>query len=568
MPSHWPIRTKLKLGLGLLLITVLSLFGSAYYGLYSYRGLLRGLRARSAELPLASDVRQHVSDLRVTLCQSEERLETPTDFDSVLDMVGASGASADSTTSEQPASKLAQANGPSWDVQLLREEYYNELDLLTESLDRYRRQLDQNQKDGDVVLGGDLQERETLAQIDRIVDRLRVDQLGAESDRDWLLDELQIGLLRDEVENLGRLAAALPSHLHQRLGELSSQVRSRYRTAIVAAWFNAGIAVGLLVLFFVVFYRSFAKPFGRLVEGSRKVAAGVFEHQILVEADDEMGELARSMNAMTTRFREIRDDLDRQVQERTNQVVRSEQLASVGFLAAGVSHEINNPLASIAMCSESLESRLEELLKTTDPAHTEDVEVARNYLQMIQREAFRCKQITEKLLDFARMGDSQFLNADLRELVTGVIEMVQHLGEYQEKQLELAPGPPVIAEVNAQEVKQVVLNLVTNALESVDAGGAVRVDVRRTDDRAAIIVEDNGCGMTEEVRKHLFEPFFTRRQSGQGTGLGLSITYRIVEEHGGSIVVASEGVGRGSTFVVTLPVYQTNKEGPHGSQAA
>ena len=107
-----------------------------------------------------------------------------------------------------------------------------------------------------------------------------------------------------------------------------------------------------------LFRKWIARPLATLVEGSREVAAGKFDHRIRLDSDDEMGELAEAMNAMTARFQEIRDDLDRQVRERTKQVVRSEQLASVGFLAAGVAHEINNPLASIAMCSESLESRL------------------------------------------------------------------------------------------------------------------------------------------------------------------------------------------------------------------
>ena len=115
-----------------------------------------------------------------------------------------------------------------------------------------------------------------------------------------------------------------------------------------------------------LFYKWFAKPLEVLVEGSREVARGNFDHRIELGTEDEMGELAVSMNDMTTRFQEIRDDLDRQVRLRTNQVVRSEQLASVGFLAAGVSHEINNPLASIALCSESLESRLTELLEHVD----------------------------------------------------------------------------------------------------------------------------------------------------------------------------------------------------------
>jgi signal transduction histidine kinase len=240
----------------------------------------------------------------------------------------------------------------------------------------------------------------------------------------------------------------------------------------------------------------------------------------------------------------------------------------VGFLAAGVSHEINNPLASIALCSESLEGRMEELLDGLAADRAEDVKVARNYLQMIQREAFRCKQITEKLLDFARRGDAQRHTTDLRELAAGVIEMVKHLGQYQDKHLELKPGSPVFAAVNPQEMKQVVLNLVTNGLESLDVGGRVSVAVERCGDKCCVVIEDNGCGMTDDVLKNLFEPFFTRRRSGQGTGLGLSITHRIVEEHRGQIDATSDGPGRGSRFVVSLPAQDMHKEAHHRHQAA
>jgi len=262
------------------------------------------------------------------------------------------------------------------------------------------------------------------------------------------------------------------------------------------------------------------------------------------------------MNAMTSRFQEIRDDLDCQVRERTKQVVRSEQLASVGFLAAGVAHEINNPLASIVMCSESLEGRLAALLEEAGQSHAAERDVVRSYLEMIQKEAFRCKQITEKLLDFSRMGDTEWHHADLRELVAGVIEMIRHLGKYQNKNVALQEGEPVIAEVCPQEIKQVMLNLITNGLDSIEPGGTVHVAVTVGGPDAQIVVEDNGCGMTDDVIQHLFEPFFTRRRGGQGTGLGLSITYRIVEEHDGQIVAHSAGLGKGSKFTVTIPLRQ------------
>src|SRR5690606_2207728 len=117
-------------------------------------------------------------------------------------------------------------------------------------------------------------------------------------------------------------------------------------------------------------------------------------------------------------------------------------------------------------------------------------------------------------------GEVKRQSADLRELVGAVIEMVRHLGKYQDRNIEFEPGESVLAPVNAQEIKQVVLNLITNALDSVDSGGTLTIELRRKPNFAEMIFTDNGCGMTEEVLKHLFEPFFTRKRGAQGTGLG------------------------------------------------
>ncbi|MCA9218892.1 MAG: ATP-binding protein [Planctomycetales bacterium] len=119
----------------------------------------------------------------------------------------------------------------------------------------------------------------------------------------------------------------------------------------------------------------------------------------------------------------------------------------------------------------------------------------------------------------------------------------------------------VSASVNDQEIKQVVLNLITNALDSLEPDGTVEVSLNRQENWAELIVQDDGCGMDEEVLEQLYEPFFTRRRNGQGTGLGLSITYRIVTDHGGSITAHSDGPGKGSRFHVTLPL--TSQEMVH-----
>ncbi len=546
--SRWPIRNKLQLGLGLLAASVLTLFGSAYYGLYAYRGLVKSLSARSAELPLADQLRDYLAELHEILSQVEAR-QRP-------DEIAGSGL-ATANSNEQTV----------WDADgILRQKCRTQFDLFCQTLEQYRTQLDTNRLRTDPGIGDDRSERETLTKIDDVL--ARIHKRDAEDTAGWRLDnEFKVSQLRKEVERLRERTAELPSHLHERFRELASEVHSQYRWAISLAWGTAILTSILLVSAVQLFRKWIARPLATLVQGSREVAAGKFDHRIHLDSDDEMRELADSMNAMTARFQEIRDDLDCQVRERTKQVVRSEQLASVGFLAAGVAHEINNPLASIAMCSESLEGRLAELWNHVGESHSAERDVVRSYLEMIQKEAFRCKQITEKLLDFSRMGDPERHNTDLLELVAGVIDMICHLGKYQNKNVVLHKHGAVIAEVCPQEIKQVVLNLITNALDSVEPGGTVTVSVAVSGAKARLVVEDNGCGMTDDIIQHLFEPFFTRRRGGQGTGLGLSITYRIVEEHDGQIVAESAGPGKGSTFIVALPLRQpaTRKSGtrPH-----
>jgi signal transduction histidine kinase len=535
--SHWPIRNKLQLGLGLLAVSVLTLFGSAYYGLYAYRGLVKSLSARSTELPLANELSQHVADLRVVLSQVEERLDYA------------------------PESVVPLASGPGHkpvDTQyaLLRDRFRTKFELFRQTLSKYRQELDANRLRTDDGIGDDRNERATLAEIDTIIRGIEARDTNDEGVGWYLDNEVTISKLRDDIESLRELAAELPSHLHDRLHALANEVRTQYRVAIPLAWATTVIATMLLAAAVQLFRKWIARPLAVLVQGSREVAAGKFDHNIHLDSHDEMRELAEAMNAMRTRFKEVRDDLDCQVRERTKQVVRSEQLASVGFLAAGVAHEINNPLASIAMCSESLEGRLADLFADAGATRAADRDVVRSYLEMIQKEAFRCKQITEKLLDFSRMGDPERHNTDMRELVAGVIEMLQHLGKYQTKEVRLIAGEPVIAEVCQQEMKQVVLNLITNGLDSLEPGGLVTVSLANRGAEMQLVVEDNGCGMTEDVIQHLFEPFFTRRRGGQGTGLGLSITYRIVDEHHGQIVPYSKGIGEGSRFTVTLPLRQ------------
>jgi two-component system NtrC family sensor kinase len=181
---------------------------------------------------------------------------------------------------------------------------------------------------------------------------------------------------------------------------------------------------------------------------------------------------------------------------------------------------------------------------------------------MIQEEAFRCKRITEKLLDFSRCADIQRERTDLASLIQGVVEMLRHMGKYRGKNILFQPREAVMAHVDSQEIKQVVLNLVVNALDSMEPGGTLKIDLRNAGGMAEMVFADDGYGMAPEVLENIFEPFFTKRRVGKGTGLGLSITHRIVSQHQGEITATSPGEDQGSTFVVRLPVDPAEKADP------
>jgi signal transduction histidine kinase len=532
--ARWPIKYKLLLGLGGLCAIVVALAGIIVSAAYQYKDLAKTLSHRAAEGPLSIELLKQVGHLRVTLSRAH----------------GEPGF---------PSLTIGR------DLSRLRDDFREDLDRVRDVLEKYRRQLDSTlEEESDPLLRDNHGERETLGKIEQAL--TRIDRLNRPEA--WTDARLNVDALGTELETLEHLAAELPSHLQQRMQNFTGEVRGLYRTWIAFSMSAAGAAGIIVTLVTIWMYRWLLGPLNVLIEGARRVAKNDFQHRVSTDARDEMGELAAAMNAMIANFQKTRDELDAQVRERTAEVVRSERLAGVGFLAAGVAHEINNPMASIAWAAEGMESRLVELFgEQADGEGSPDIEILRKYARRIQDEAFRCKGITERLLDFSRMGDVEKHATDLGELVDDVVAMVR-VGKYKQKNIEFRRDQRVVAPVNEQEIKQVMLNLITNSLDSLDPGGTVKVDIRQTAEAAEISVADNGCGMTPEVLEHLYEPFFTRRRDGSGTGLGLSITHRIVvDDHGGRIEAFSDGPGRGSRFKVTLPLTPTTKDHEKRRQA-
>jgi signal transduction histidine kinase len=354
------------------------------------------------------------------------------------------------------------------------------------------------------------------------------------------------------VIEMSAMAAQVPTpepYLGRRLSDARNIYKSRFYLVCSALAVTVLLFLGLIRCGYLWIF----VPIRKLHEGASRVAAGDFDYRVKLTGRDEMVALADTFNQVVNTFQEIKSKLDGEVHERSRQLVRSERLAGVGFLAAGVAHEINNPLSAIAMASESLESRLHEPAFTDGRPAPEDLALVTQYLNMIQSEAFRCQKITARLLDFARGHDAPRTRQDLSKIISEVLDMVSHMSKFRGHNVVFDRQRTCLAEVNGSEIKQVVLNLLANALESMEGQGTVWIDFEERADEVILSLRDNGCGMTPYVLENLFEPFFTERKSGKGTGLGLSISHRIVSEHGGRMEALSDGPGKGSCFRIHLP---------------
>jgi two-component system, NtrC family, sensor kinase len=307
-----------------------------------------------------------------------------------------------------------------------------------------------------------------------------------------------------------------------------------------------------------------SRPVRAIARAAQKVAQGDYSPKIEFRSRDEIGYLADCFNRMTSELaraqRELREwgeKLERKVEQRTaeikaiqTQMLQAEKLAAIGKLAAGVAHEINNPLTGV-LTNASL------MLSDTapdDPAHAD--------LQTIVNETMRCRKIVKGLLEFARQAKPQTQLLDLNQVVEDVLGLVKNQASFRNIVVETAMAaklPPVMAD--RDQLRQVVLNIVLNAAEAMGQGGLLRLS--SSFDRAAktarIDVADSGPGIPEEIRARMFEPFFTTKKTG--TGLGLAIVYGIVEEHKGTIHVES-APGRGTTMSVILPSYAADAPPP------
>ncbi len=327
----------------------------------------------------------------------------------------------------------------------------------------------------------------------------------------------------------------------------------------------AGIAAGgilLLVAIAALQARRISHPLKTLENAARQIADGDFNRDVVVHAPAEIEDLARSINRMAKKLEAEKSELEqwgatleKRVAERSeeirkihSQLFRSDKLASLGKLAAGVAHEINNPLTGILANSSLL---LEDL--PADDPRREDVDI-------IVRETIRCREIVKRLLDFARQTKPQKKLTDVNALIDNILLLVRNQTSFRNITIskDLAEGLPQIL-CDIDQIQQVFINIILNSAEAMTGGGSLSVATAAPagSEFLTVMIADTGPGIPEEVRERIFDPFFTTKE--HGTGLGLSISYGIVEQHGGNITVEST-LGKGSTFTVQLPLQTREAE--------
>ncbi len=345
------------------------------------------------------------------------------------------------------------------------------------------------------------------------------------------------------------------------------------REAVIMLSILVVITTIIMVTFIV---NAVAKPVTELVEVTDQISRGDLSRKVEINQRDEIGHLARTFNVMIESLKQSRDEieeynrnLEEKIIERTQQLeaaqaqlIQSEKMSAIGQLAAGVAHELNNPLGGILGYAQFT---LEKLHKhCDDTATTKDIESYIRYVSDIEMQARRCKTIVQNLLKFSRSSrTAEFEPVDLNKAIEETVSFVEHQLHMNQIDLEvaLAPDLPRI-QGNTSQLQQVFTNLIINAMHASEPGSVIRIVSRYSPavgefgGAVELLFLDHGHGVSKENLKKIFEPFYTTKEVGKGTGLGLSVSYGIIREHGGEILVSSEA-GEGSTFTVILPVQKT-----------
>jgi two-component system, NtrC family, sensor kinase len=272
---------------------------------------------------------------------------------------------------------------------------------------------------------------------------------------------------------------------------------------------------------------------------------------IVKKADRVIQAKTQELTATNKELQNLTQELEDKVTRRTEQLIAQAKLASLGTLAAGIAHELNSPLGSIAICTEGLLN----ILAQDDQVGSESDREIQEYLNIINAESFRCKAIINSLLNFARQSPPMSQEEmEINELLRSTIRLFKYRATEEEKEIILEPIPhETYIKGDVHLIKQVIFNLTENALDAIGLQGRIKWSAIDLGQAISLICEDNGYGLNKEQLERVWDPFFTTKPVGQGTGLGLSLSYSAVKRHGGNIEIQSDGKNKGARAIITLP---------------
>ncbi|NLT66070.1 MAG: HAMP domain-containing protein [Acidobacteria bacterium] len=322
-----------------------------------------------------------------------------------------------------------------------------------------------------------------------------------------------------------------------------------------------GVLVVLVITYFIT--RSMILPLEEMVKASNRIAAGDFDHSVAIQSNDEIGILADSFNKMSASIKTMKLELEewgRTLEEKVNkrteelvavqtQMAQSEKLASIGRLAAGVAHEINNPLGGILTFSMLA-------LEECDDDHP-----LKPSLEVIVKQTLRCRETVKGLLDFARQSSATPSITEVNTVVDKTLLLLENQTMFQNIRTvrKFDQNLPNVL-IDAGQLQQVVMNIVINAVDAMEESGTLTIETCDAPQTQEILIRisDTGKGIPDDVLPLIFEPFFTTKKVGKGTGLGLAIVHGIVTRAGGTIEVSSSS--QGAIFTVRLPIAREDRK--------
>lgn len=342
-------------------------------------------------------------------------------------------------------------------------------------------------------------------------------------------DRAEVAKLGDGLEAVVDRVVAINTQLNADLESRSLDARARAETlrsrSVIWTIVCFGLAIALAAAVGLWLTRTIVRRVESLRRGARRIGEGDLAARIDLPGHDEFSELASSFNQMAANLEEEQAAL-----------VRSQKLASIGQVAAGVAHELNNPLSVILGYTK--------LLRAEAGANSDE-------LRIIDDEAQLCRRIVQELLDLARPHRLEIGSVDLAMLAREAVERLEGAGALRDREVRVVASHPVLVSADAGKLRQVIANVVVNAAEATEATGTITIDATSGAEQATLTIADNGPGISPAIRDQIFEPFVTTKP--RGTGLGLAIAQAIVDAHGGRISITSSPQS-GTMVALQLPI--------------